>query len=568
MLLLAGVTRRPGSGRHALSVVRSVSVSVSKAASASCVSSCVSKAASKNRALWFPVMLQQLQQQQQQQQQRSFASSSSSKKEDPEGEVQKKNKKALAVSLFKNPIVHQLWTARVAAKERQRKTSTGTSSTGKTTTGTSTSTASTPNDSRVEISYPFTTDQMLHESYRNPWGQMRLGKMMEDLDALAGNIAFFHVDNHAGTNNDNTNDIDGGTIQEQQQAEHPVIVTASVDRIRLRQRPEMDSDQHLSGQVTWTGTSSMEICMQCTGGGSSGGGSDQNQKHNADSEWLQAYVTFVTLDPVTKKPTAIPAVHPQTDEEIASFQAGAARAAAKKKRRHQKKTLSPETDDLADRLLAEAGPLLNMPSLADPHSILMDATKMQNAMIAQPQVQNLHNRIFGGFLMRRAFELAFSNAYVFGGARPLFLQMDDVSFASPVDVGDLLVFNSRVLYTDTARLKDYYNNVSVSSANPGGGIGGIGGGGYDPDQQLPLVHIEVEAWVTEPEKASARLSNSFYFTFAVVSKSNVGGDSDSSSSDSSSNNSNMPRQVRRVLPANIDQARRMAMRMLVDQEQE
>jgi acyl-coenzyme A thioesterase 9 len=456
----------------------------------------------------FPVVLQQ--------QQRSFASS----KEDQE--LKKKNA-ALAVSLFKNPIVHQLWTARLSAKERQRNTNTpGTVAGAESTTTSSTASlptaaGNTPADSRVEISYPFTTDQLLLESYRNPWGQMRLGKMMEDLDALAGNIAFFHVDN-ANASNDSD-------VKEQ----HPVIVTASVDRIRLRQRPTMDSDQHLSGQVTWTGTSSMEICMQCTGN---------------DTEWLQAYVTFVTLDPVTKKPTAIPAVQPQTDQEIASFQAGAARAAAKKKRRHQKKTVSADTDDLADALLAEAGPLLNMPSLADPHSILMDATKMQNAMIAQPQVQNLHNRIFGGFLMRRAFELAFSNAYVFGGARPLFLQMDDVSFASPVDVGDLMVFNSRVLYTDTGRLKDYYNSATTATTT---GSTGTTANGYDPDQELPLVHVEVEAWVTEPEKASARLSNQFYFTFAISKK---------------------EMKVRRVLPSNIDQARRMAMRMLVDQEQD
>jgi acyl-coenzyme A thioesterase 9 len=63
------------------------------------------------------------------------------------------------------------------------------------------------------------------------------------------------------------------------------------------------------------------------------------------------------------------------------------------------------------------------------------------------------------------------------------------------------------------------------------------------------VHIEVEAWVTEPEKASARLSNQFYFTFAISKNNNK-------------------RIVRRVLPSNIDQARRMAMRMLVDQEQD
>ena len=71
---------------------------------------------------------------------------------------------------------------------------------------------------------------------------------------------------------------------------------------------------------------------------------------------------------------------------------------------------------------------------------------MQNAMIAQPLVQNLHNRIFGGFLMRRAFELAFSN-YVFGGSRPIFLEVDEVFFARPVHVGDWLVSNSCVLYT-------------------------------------------------------------------------------------------------------------------------
>lgn len=34
------------------------------------------------------------------------------------------------------------------------------------------------------------------------------------------------------------------------------------------------------------------------------------------------------------------------------------------------------------------------------------------------QERNLHGRVFGGFLMRRAFELAFSTAYLFAGTRP------------------------------------------------------------------------------------------------------------------------------------------------------
>lgn len=127
--------------------------------------------------------------------------------------------------------------------------------------------------------------------------------------------------------------------------------------------------------------------------------------------------------------------------------------------------------------------------------------------------------------MRRAFELAFATAYVFGGAKPKFLEVDDISFESPVDVGDLLVFNSRVLYT-----------------MPNGGFLGD----YVEDHvNCPLITVEVEAWVTEPEKAYAKISNHFYFTFCLPEGA----------------------PCRKVLPANIDEARRMATRMAADMEQ-
>jgi acyl-coenzyme A thioesterase 9 len=94
-----------------------------------------------------------------------------------------------------------------------------------------------------------------------------------------------------------------------------------------------------------------------------------------------------------------------------------------------------------------------------------------------------------------------------------------------VDVGDLLVFNSRVLYTlpEGGFLGDYV----IDHTN------------------MPLVMIEVEAWVTEPEKAKARVYNHFYFTFALPEGT----------------------KCCKVLPANIDEARRMASRMTADKEQ-
>lgn len=405
-------------------------------------------------------------------------------------------------SLFKNPIVHQLWTARQEAKKiHQTNMPVEENLQGKP-----------PLASRVEVAYPFAKDELLMETYRNPWGQARMGKMFEDLDALAGNIAFFHVNDPS-----------------------PVIVTASVDRIRLARRPHVEQNQYLSGQVTWTGSSSMEIRME------------YRSEDNSETPWLEAFVTFVVLDRKTHKPTKVPQILPQTDVEKRYFEEGAKRAATKKKLRKAAKTPSDELETKARDLLQKASPLLTMPTLADPYAILMSQTRMQTAEIAQPQVQNLHNRIFGGFLMRKAFELAFSTAYMFGGARPVFLEVDDVSFLAPVDVGDLLVFNSRVLYTDTGSVADYLNHMTTHCV--------IEMHGYQEsnddarhvrdDDTLPLVHVEVETWVTEPEKATSRLSNQFYFTFAIVRKS----------------------PLRHVLPGTHDEARRMVQRMQLDAEQ-
>ena len=353
-----------------------------------------------------------------------------------------------------------------------------------------------PRESEVGIVYEFSKDQHLLETYRNPYGEARMGKILEDLDALAGNIAFNHVEGN------------------------PLIVTAGVDRIRLRKRPDIKADQYLSGKVTWVGSSSMEIRMK------------MSANEDGSDEWLEAYFTFVTLHPTTKKAIKISPLIPETDEERVHFELGAVKAQAKRAARKNKIQIGQQMSDeslqidiRAAKLLEEAGTLLKMPSLADPNTILMDETAQGNAMVAQPQARNLHDRIFGGFLMRRAFELAFATAYLFGGDKPRFLEVDDISFDKPVDVGDLLVFKSRVLYT----MPD------------GGSLGNY----VDEHAGLPLVNVEVEVWVTCPEHKKAEVSNHLYFTFALPDA----------------------KTCKLVLPANIDQARRQAMRIHADEIQ-
>ena len=98
-------------------------------------------------------------------------------------------------------------------------------------------------DSAVQVYLPFKSDQLTREDYVNFYNGVRLSKVLEDLDALAGSVAYLHAD-------------DGNP-----ETEPLLIVTASVDRIDLLQPLSINEDYRLTGYVTHVGTSSMEVSI-------------------------------------------------------------------------------------------------------------------------------------------------------------------------------------------------------------------------------------------------------------------------------------------------------------------
>ena len=78
------------------------------------------------------------------------------------------------------------------------------------------------------------------------------------------------------------------------------------------------------------------------------------------------------------------------------------------------------------------------------HNMPYSAFRNPFLFIVLLEYRNRFNKIFGGFLMRQAFELAWANAYVFARQRPYIEFMDDILFQAPVDIGSLLFFNSQV----------------------------------------------------------------------------------------------------------------------------
>lgn len=141
-------------------------------------------------------------------------------------------------------------------------------------------------------------------------------------------------------------------------------------------------------------------------------------------------------DAKTGKSTPINQVTPETEHEKMLWKEAEERNKLRKQKRAQGKEEQEKLKDLErlNDLLAEGRVFLDMPALADRDSILIKDTSHENSLICQPQQRNIHGRIFGGFLMRKAFELAFSNAYTFAGVSPRFLEVDRVDFIKPVSV--------------------------------------------------------------------------------------------------------------------------------------
>ena len=97
------------------------------------------------------------------------------------------------------------------------------------------------------------------------------------------------------------------------------------------------------------------------------------------------------------------------------------------------------------------------------NSVWFDDAKLKNLIICQPENRNRFNKIFGGFIMRQAFELAWANTYTYSKSRPFCLHMDDIWFRAPVEVGSLLYFNSQICYTQDNYIQ---TRVSAEVLNP------------------------------------------------------------------------------------------------------
>lgn len=130
------------------------------------------------------------------------------------------------------------------------------------------------------------------------------GKLMSDVDMIASISATRHSRNEC--------------------------VTASTDSVDFLSPITPDDSVCFESFVTWTGTTSLEVFVKIIA---------ENLLTGDRKIAATAFLTFVALDD-EGKPTAVPAIIPETQEEKKLFETGKQRAEERKKHRESSKELA------------------------------------------------------------------------------------------------------------------------------------------------------------------------------------------------------------------------------------
>ncbi|XP_030838109.1 acyl-coenzyme A thioesterase 9, mitochondrial-like [Strongylocentrotus purpuratus] len=281
-------------------------------------------------------------------------------------------------------------------------------------------------DSYDEICIPL-SDPVQRDKYMNMYNSIRIGRILEDIDMFGVWLCYRHSKPAKA--------IEVSPL---------VIVTGLVDRIDMSTIDIIpDKDLRLTGHVTWVGKTSIEVTINL-----------EQMIDSSYSKILEAKIVNVARDPLNKRPAFINPLVAESEEESEELIAGNARKVARQER--SKASLlktAPVTEEreIIHKMFVESLPVGASSfshRIKPDNATWMDETKLKNVIICFPQERNLFNKIFGGFLMRQALELAFASATLHSHGRIRIAAIDNILFQKPVEVGSFLFFLSEIAYTE------------------------------------------------------------------------------------------------------------------------
>lgn len=275
-------------------------------------------------------------------------------------------------------------------------------------------TGNTPHDTRYLLVLPFSTDPTLAKRFRERdvdiVGNIRFGKLLETLDKVAENTALAYV------------------LRYYPDAR---VVTAAVDSIVLRNPADTKRDMVFSAKLNHVGRSSMEvgIRIECLGHGS--------------SHLASCYFTMVARsgEEGVAKSLALPQLQYSEELDMDRFK----KAELRRQAYRESLAKAEEMPSLDEYLFLKK--LHREHEEEEFSGIRTGDLVLESTCRAYPDQENVPNTVFGGYLIRKAYELAELAAEMVAPDRAVPCQVNRINFNQPVLMGDQLKFTARVVYT-------------------------------------------------------------------------------------------------------------------------
>lgn len=271
-----------------------------------------------------------------------------------------------------------------------------------------------PSETVLHQTLPLGSDPVLRRSYMivdEPiQGNMRFGLLLEILDKVAEETALRYVTQfHPGAR----------------------VVTAAIDNIVIRHAEDVTRDLTFAACINHVGRSSLEIGIRV------------EQLGEPTLHIASCYFTMVARSGFGED--VVSAVLPPLEytEPIEKRRAGKALARREEYRQQQAALHEPPSRE-EYKMLTSLHQAQEEPGFSGHlcRKLTSDAWERM-----YPEQENVPLKIFGGYLIRRAFELSSICSELVAPGRSIIAAVNRINFFHPVRMGDKLHFTSRVVYT-------------------------------------------------------------------------------------------------------------------------
>jgi acyl-coenzyme A thioesterase 9 len=238
-------------------------------------------------------------------------------------------------------------------------------------------------------------------------GNFRFGLLLEVLDQLAGDTAVAYVHGFAPSAR---------------------VLTAALDEVVVRRVADVTRDVRCCTRVNHVGRTSMEVGVRV----------EQGRAHLAS-----CYFTMVAREGLGSSDRALAVPPLELEDEVARIRDARARARRAESRREGRGIVEPPSAE-EFRLISELYRAQEAPGFS---GLLARDLVTDTWERTYPEQDNPWKTIFGGFLMRRAYELSITCAELVAPHRAVLGAVNRITFLRPVEIGDRLHLRSRVVYT-------------------------------------------------------------------------------------------------------------------------